>query len=312
MLLHRLTRRSFSSSKPMIGFIGLGQMGMGMATQLVKSSYSVMGYDVFPESLQKAKAAGVIPAESTVDIAKNCSTIITMLRSNDQVVSVYDEILTAVNSGTLLIDSSTIDPATSQTVTTRAIERGCHMVDAPVSGGILKAASGQLTFMVGGSKDSFDRAQEYLAIMGAQTYHCGEKPGSGQVAKICNNLILGITMNAVAEGLNLGQKLGMDVKTLSEIVGCSSGACWSINQYNPAPGVMSAVPSSNNYQGGFAVDLMLKDLRLAQDAASSIDQQLNFGDLAAKTYEQISANGCGSKDFGIAFLNARGDMNDSK
>jgi len=296
----------------MVGFIGLGQMGMGMATQLVKSSYSVMGYDVFPESLQKAKAAGVIPAESPVDIAKNCSTIITMLRSNDQVISVYDEILTAVNSGTLLIDSSTIDPATSQTVTTRAIERGCHMVDAPVSGGILKAASGQLTFMVGGSKDSFDRAQEYLAIMGAQTYHCGEKPGSGQVAKICNNLILGITMNAVAEGLNLGQKLGMDVKTLSEIVGCSSGACWSINQYNPAPGVMSAVPSSNNYQGGFAVDLMLKDLRLAQDAASSIDQQLNFGDLAAKTYEQIAVSGYGSKDFGIAFMKARGDMNDSK
>merc|ERR1719204_929510 len=292
----------------MVGFIGLGQMGMGMATQLVKSSYSVMGYDLFPESLQKAEAAGVIPAQSTVEIAKNCSTIITMLRSNDQVISVYGEIFTAVNSGTLLIDSSTIDPATSQTVTTRAIERGCHIVDAPVSGGILKAASGQLTFMVGGSKDSFDRAQEYLQIMGAQTYHCGEKPGSGQVAKICNNLILGITMNAVAEGLNLGQKLGMDVKTLSEIVGCSSGACWSINQYNPAPGVMSQVPSSNNYQGGFAVDLMLKDLRLAQDAAASVDQRLNFGDLAAKTYEDISASGNGSKDFGITFQKAKDDL----
>jgi len=308
MLLHKLARRTFSSSKPMVGFIGLGQMGIGMASQLVKGSYSVMGYDVFPDSLAKAQEMGVTPASSVAEIGANCSTIITMLRTNDQVLSVYDEIFSTVQKNTLLIDSSTVDPSTSQTVTSRGLERGCLSVDAPVSGGILKAASGQLTFMVGGSKESFDRAQEFLQIMGAQSYHCGENPGSGQVAKICNNLILGITMNAVAEGLNLGQKLGMDVKVLSDIVGCSSGACWSVNQYNPAPGVMSAVPSSNNYQGGFAVDLMLKDLRLAQDAAASVDQRLNFGDLAAKTYEDISSAGFGGKDFGIAFQKAKDDL----
>lgn len=307
-ILSRVSHRCFSSSKPTVGFIGLGQMGIGMASQLVKASYNVVGFDVFPDSLKKAQELGVQPAKSVAEIGEQCNTIITMLRTNDQVLSVYDEIFTTVKSGTLIIDSSTVDPATSQTVTTRGLERGCQIVDAPVSGGILKAASGQLTFMVGGSKESFDLAEEFLKIMGAQSYHCGDNPGSGQIAKICNNLILGITMNAVAEGLNLGQKLGADIAKLSEIVGCSSGACWTVNQYNPAPGVMAAVPSSKNYEGGFAVDLMLKDLRLAQDAAASVGQKLQFGDLAANTYDDISKAGFGGKDFGIAFQNAKNDL----
>jgi len=267
-----------------------------------------MGYDKVSESLQKAESEGVQSASSVSEIGQSCGTIITMLRAADQVRSVYDELLQTTSPGTVFIDSSTVDPKTSKAVSELGASRSCHVIDAPVSGGVLKAANGQLTFMVGGDKTSFEKAMPFLNVMGAQVYHCGENPGSGQIAKICNNLILGITMNAVGEGLSLGVKLGMDPKVLSDIVGVSSGSCWSVCQYNPSPGVMPAVPGSNEYAGGFAVDLMLKDLRLAKEAAETVNQQLDFGDLAAGVYQGLSEDGFGGKDFGITYQRAKGAL----
>merc|ERR1740123_247017 len=303
-------RRCFSTVSSRVGFIGLGQMGIGMASQLAKQGHSVMGFDVNQPSLDKAAGMGITPASSVEEVGRNCQTIVTMLRTADQVEGVYSELFSVCGDNTVFIDSSTVAPATSQDLTNKGAVKNCLVVDAPVSGGMLKAAEGTLTFMVGGAKDSFDAAKPYLDCMGANIYHCGEKPGSGQVAKICNNLILGIAMNGVSEGLALGVKLGMDPKVLTDIVGVSSGGCWVISQYNPAPGVNPAVPASNGYKGGFAVDLMKKDLGLAHEAAATVDVPLQFGGMARDVYTELSETGFGDKDFGIAYQRTKGGLHD--
>merc|ERR1740123_562390 len=271
-------RRCFSTVSSRVGFIGLGQMGIGMASQLAKQGHSVMGFDVYQPSLDKAAGMGITPASSVEEVGRNCQTIVTMLRTADQVEGVYSELFSVCGDNTVFIDSSTVAPATSQDLTNKGAVKNCLVVDAPVSGGMLKAAEGTLTFMVGGAKDSFDAAKPYLDCMGANIYHCGEKPGSGQVAKICNNLILGIAMNGVSEGL--------------------------------APGVNPAVPASNGYKGGFAVDLMKKDLGLAHEAAATVDVPLQFGGMARDVYTELSETGFGDKDFGIAYQRTKGGLHD--
>jgi len=283
-------------------------MGLGMASNLAKKgNFSVLGYDVYAPSLEKAAANGITPA-SVREIGEKCDVTVTMLRTPEQVQEVYAEMFEVAGSGKLFIDSSTVDPVTSQNLAASAEAKGCMTVDAPVSGGFAAANAGTLTFMVGGKTPNYERAQEYLGMMGANIYHCGEKPGSGQVAKICNNLILGVTMNAVSEGLNLGVKLGMDAKVLTDIVSVSSGGGWITKNYCPAPGVDEAKPSSNGYVGGFGVDLMLKDLKLAQQAAQTVDQRLQFGGMATDVYQELSETGYGGKDFGIAYQRAKGGL----
>jgi 3-hydroxyisobutyrate dehydrogenase len=222
-----------------------------------------------------------------------------MLPSSPHVRSVYlgaDGVLAGVAKGTTLIDSSTIDPHTAREVITAAAEHGNPMADAPVSGGTGGAEAGTLTFMVGGATDVFERIAPLLRHMGKNIVHCGAA-GTGQVAKICNNMLLGISMIGVSEAMNLGASLGIDPKVLAGIINTSSGRCWSSDTYNPYPGVMENVPASRGYTGGFGADLMLKDLGLATDAAKLSKQPVMMGALAQQLYQSLSAQGAGAQDF---------------
>ena len=268
--------RGFSTAEPTIGFIGLGNMGGHMAHNLLKKGHNLVVFDVFQNSIDVVKNYGaalsrnVQQGATPADVALNADVIVTMLPSSPHVVEVYtgkDGILASLakraahhKKQLLLIDSSTIAPPTAGEVAAAAANHkdgSALMVDAPVSGGVGGAEAGTLTFMVGGPQASFEQARPYLAKMGRNIVHCGG-PGTGQVAKVCNNLILGISMTAVSEAMNLGVELGIDPAVLAGIVNTSSGRCWSSDTYNPVPGVMPNVPSSKGYVGGFGVDLMLK------------------------------------------------------
>jgi len=303
----RVIRRCFSTSPPTVGFIGLGQMGFGMASNLVTKGHKVLAFDVIQENVDRGVSVGMSAASSISEIGEKCGIVVTMLRTPQQVTSVYDELFSTCAPNSLFIDSSTVDPATSQSVAAKGNAKNVQCVDAPVSGGVPAAAAGTLTFMVGGPKDSYDLATNYLNKMGANVFHCGDKSGSGQITKICNNLILGISMNAVAEGLSMGVKLGMDPKVLSEILSVSTSNCWSLSKYNPAPGVLEGIPSANQYNGGFVCDLMLKDLELALEAAKTVDHNLEFGTKARDVYQEMSKN-FGNKDFGVVYQRAKGDL----
>ena len=282
-----------------IGFIGLGNMGNPMARNLVKAGHDLAVFDVFPEAIAKLVAAGATAAASIADAAANAEIVITMLPSSPHVRDVYvgaGRLLASVPPRTLLIDSSTIDPHTAREVATQAMQRNIIMLDAPVSGGTGGAQAGTLTFMVGGDMAAFETARPILAKMGKNIVHCGAA-GTGQVAKICNNLILGISMIGVSEAMNLGAVLGIDPKLLAGVVNTSSGRCWSSDTYNPYPGAMDNVPASRGYTGGFGVDLMLKDLGLAMDAAKQTKQATILGAMAHQLYQTWSAMGSGSKDF---------------
>ncbi len=243
----------------------------------------------------------IVGCSSPGEVASQVKTMITMLPGPVQVKAVYKEIASHVSSeDALFIDSSTIDPTSSQ-MAAQLLKSGCTFVDAPVSGGVNGAAQGTLTFMVGGVKKDSDvyvnRVVPILSRMGKNIVHCGDRVGSGEVAKICNNLVLGISMSAVSEALVLGEKLGMDPKVLSQIFNTSTARCWSSDSYNPFPGVMDNVPSSRDYEGGFACALMLKDLKLAQLAAGEVNQKLSFGDVSVAEYEKAVAEGLANKDF---------------
>ncbi len=282
-----------------IGFIGLGNMGNPMVRNLVKADHELVVYDVFAEAIEKLVAVGAKPATSVADAAKNAQVTITMLPSSPHVRDVYQgsgQLLEMVEPGTLLIDCSTIDPHTAREVAAAAAQRNIVMLDAPVSGGTGGAEAGTLTFMVGGDATAFEIAKPILAKMGKNIVHCGAA-GTGQVAKICNNMVLAISMIGVAEAMNLGASLGIDPNLLAGIINTSSGRCWSSDTNNPYPGVMENVPAARGYTGGFGVDLMLKDVGLAMDAAKQTKQSAILGALSHQLYQTWSAMGNGRKDF---------------
>jgi 3-hydroxyisobutyrate dehydrogenase len=289
-----------------IGFIGLGNMGLPMAQNLLKAGHPVSGFDVSTDATERLAAGGGTRTNSIADACKDADVVITMLPAGDQVREVYlgnDGVLAAVLPGTLLIDSSTIDVQTARDVAQAAAERGLAMVDAPVSGGVAGAQGGTLTFMVGGSDDAFERARPILQHMGKTIVHAGGS-GTGQAAKICNNMILGASMIVVAEAFLLAEKLGLDAQKLFDISSKSSGQCWSMTTYCPVPGPVPTSPANRDYQAGFTAAMMLKDLNLAQAAARATRATTPLGAGAAAVYERFVDTGAGGTDFSgiIRFL----------
>jgi 3-hydroxyisobutyrate dehydrogenase len=282
-----------------IAFIGLGHMGAPMAMNLLKAGHELTVFDVVKANVQALTEAGAAAAGSAKACAAGGELVITMLPSSPHVKAVYlgeDGVLAGVAKGVTLIDSSTIDPHTAREVALKAGAQGNAMADAPVSGGTGGAQAGTLTFMVGAAPEVFTRIAPVLKHMGKNIVLCGES-GTGQVAKICNNMLLGITMIGVAEAMNLGSALGIDAKVLAGIINTSSGRCWSSDTYNPFPGVMDNVPAARGYTGGFGADLMLKDLGLAADAARQARQSVVLGAAAQQLYQLFSAQGFGAQDF---------------
>ena len=280
-----------------VGFIGLGNMGGGMAANLAKKGHDVRAFDLSPDALDKAKAAGCLPVASATEAADGAEAVITMLPAGTHVERVYtDSVFGIAKPAAILIDCSTIDVATAKRIADAAHAKGLTAVDAPVSGGIGAAAGGTLTFMVGGTDDGFDRAQPYLADMGKAVIHAGAS-GAGQAAKICNNMLLGATMVATCEAFLLAGKLGLDPQKFYDISSVSSGQSWSMTTYAPLPGVGPDTPADHDYQGGFATALMLKDLRLAMAAAKDSGFTSPMGARAAELYEAYAAMGKGGTDF---------------
>jgi 3-hydroxyisobutyrate dehydrogenase len=280
-----------------IAFIGLGHMGGGMAPNLAKAGHEVRAFDLVAEAVQKAAQAGCRPASSTVEAVKDAEVVITMLPAAKHVRAVYqDEVAPNAKSGTLLVDCSTIDVQSTLEVGEGLKELGFEFVDAPVSGGIAAAAGGSLTFMVGGSKEAFGRARPVLEPMAKAVIHAGDL-GAGQAAKICNNMILGATMAATCEAFVLAQKLGLDPKVFFEISSKASGQSWSMTSYCPVPGVGPETPADHGYEGGFAAALMLKDLKLAAEAARQVGAYTPMGAEAEELYQRFVDRGGGNKDF---------------
>ena len=282
-----------------IGFIGLGHMGNPMCRNLLKTGHSIKAFDIVPALIEKVVSHGAVHAGSVAECVKDVEAVITMLPSSPHVRSVYSSeagVLESAKAGTLLIDCSTIDPIVAREVEFDAAAKGLAMIDAPVSGGVGGAEAATLTFMVGGDTKNFDAAKPILQGMGKNIVHCGGS-GNGQVAKICNNLMLAIEMIATSEGMSLAAKLGMDPKIFAGIVNTSSGRCWSSDTYNPYPGVLENVPAARGYSGGFGADLMLKDLTLVTDAAKFARHPVVLGAAAQQLYQMHSANGNGGLDF---------------
>ena len=282
-----------------IGFIGLGNMGAPMARNLLKNGHAVKVFDLNAAAVQALVDAGATAGATPKATANDAECVVTMLPAAAHVRHVLtadDGVLAGIAAGALVIDSSTIDPASAQDFARLATAHGNGFVDAPVSGGTGGAAAGTLTFMVGASTADYARATPVLTSMGKNIVHCGET-GMGQVAKICNNLLLGISMAGVAEAMSLGTALGIDAKVLAGIINTSTGRCWSADTYNPFPGIVETAPASRGYTGGFGTDLMLKDLGLAADAARTAKQPVFLGALAQQLYQAMSARGDGGLDF---------------
>ena len=271
-----------------IAFIGLGNMGGGMAANLVKAGHQVNAYDLSEEALAAASDNGCETFTDAAEAVQDVDGVVTMLPNGGIVKSVYDSsVIGQAPAGAVLLDCSTIDVATAKEVIAKAEATGYDMVDAPVSGGIAAANGGTLTFMVGGTDKAFGRAEEILNAMGRAVIHAGDA-GAGQTAKICNNMLLAISMIGTAEAMKMAEKLGLDPQKFYEISSQSSGYCWSLNAYTPMPGVGVQSPADNGYQGGFATALMLKDLRLAMDAARDVDATTVLGAKAAEIYEELA------------------------
>ena len=280
-----------------IAFIGLGNMGGGMAANLVKAGHEVRAFDLSEEALAAAKSSGCETFTDAAEAVQGVEAVVTMLPNGAIVKSVYEQsVFGHAPAGAILIDCSTIDVSTAQAVIKRSIEHHLGMVDAPVSGGIAAANGGTLTFMVGGSDEDFARAKTVLDSMGKAVIHAGGA-GAGQTAKICNNMLLAITMIGTAEAMVMAKKLGLDPQKFYEISSQSSGYNWSLNAYTPLPGVGVESPADNDYQGGFATALMLKDLRLAMAAADKADAAVPLGSRAAALYEDFAGAGNGGLDF---------------
>jgi 3-hydroxyisobutyrate dehydrogenase len=281
-----------------IGFIGLGNMGLPMAINLIKAGHQVEGVDINPAAVAKVKEAGGAGGDAAKSVAARCDVVITMLPAGQHVRDTYlgpNGIIENANAGTLLIDSSTIDVETARVVAAAAEKKGLLMIDAPVSGGVGGATAGTLTFMCGGSVQAFARAQSILEKMGKTIVHAGGA-GNGQAAKICNNMVLGISMIAVSEAFVLAEKLGLDHQKLFDISSKSSGQCWSMTTYCPVPGPVPTSPANRDYQPGFTAAMMLKDLKLAQEAAKAAKAHTQLGAEATKVYERYAGKES-NKDF---------------
>jgi 3-hydroxyisobutyrate dehydrogenase len=289
-----------------IAFIGLGNMGNPMAANLVKAGHAVQGFDLMPDNLSTARDNGVTVMASAAAAVKEADVVVTMLPAGKHVLAVYGDIVAAAAKGTLFIDSSTIDVDSARRAHKIASDAGMLSVDAPVSGGVGGAAAGTLTFMAGGSAEAFARAEPVLKPMAGKVVHCGEA-GAGQAAKICNNMILGISMIGVGEAFVLAEKLGLSHQALFDVASTSSGQCWSLTTYCPVPGPVATSPANRDYKPGFAAALMLKDLKLAQEAALSAGANTPLGAEAAQLYSLFNAQGGGDTDFSgiINFLRGK-------
>ncbi|WP_066547945.1 MULTISPECIES: 3-hydroxyisobutyrate dehydrogenase [unclassified Sphingomonas] len=291
-----------------IAFIGLGNMGGGMAANLAKAGHDVRAFDLSADALARAKDAGCLPADSADAACADAEVVVTMLPAGRHVEQVYrGHVFGAADTGALLIDCSTIDVDTARRVAEAAAGKGLTAVDAPVSGGIAAAQAGTLTFMVGGLDEAFARAEPILADMGKAVIHAGGN-GAGQAAKICNNMLLGATMVATCEAFGLAEKLGLDLQRFYDISSVSSGQSWSMTSYCPVPGVGPETPADRDYQGGFAAALMLKDLRLAMEAAASSGADAPMGARAAELYQQLVDSGQGGRDFSAMALMLAGKI----
>ena len=286
-----------------IAFIGLGNMGLPMALNLVRAGHGVTGFDLSPAAREAAAAAGLALAQSALDGVRRAQVVVTMLPAGKHVRAVWEEIAGAVPEGALLIDSSTIDVESARAVHELAGAQGLLALDAPVSGGTGGAVAGTLTFMCGGTVEAFAAGKPVLEAMGKRIVHCGGA-GAGQAAKVCNNMILGATMVATCEAFVLAEKLGLDHQALFDVVSTSSGQSWSTTSYCPVPGPVPASPANNGYKPGFAAALMLKDLLLSQEAAASAGAVTPMGAAAAGLYQRFVAEGSGEVDFSgiIEFL----------
>lgn len=283
-----------------IGFIGLGNMGGPMAANLVRAGYLVKAFDLSVDALAQAEAASCVVAKSAADAVQNADLVISMLPAGKHVYSLYvsgaEPLFDVVKKGALVIDCSTIEADIARSISALAIERGIDFIDAPVSGGVGGAQAGTLSFIVGGSKAQYVKSKPVLESMGKNIFHAGDH-GSGQVAKACNNMLLGILMAGTCEALSMGMKNGLDPKVLSDIMKQSSGNNWALQVYNPVPGVMENVPASHDYQGGFQVDLMFKDLGLAMDLSQRSASATPMGAAAKGLFNLHKSQGHGTLDF---------------
>lgn len=288
-----------------IAFIGLGNMGGPMAANLLKAGHAVSGFDLSEDASKAAASSGIGIASSLEKAVHGAQCVITMLPKGAHVVSVWQKLRELTPQGTLLIDSSTIDVDSARKAHALFEGSGCPTLDAPVSGGTAGAAAATLTFMAGGTADAFALAQPVLEAMGRKIVHCGQA-GAGQAAKICNNMILGVSMIGVCEAFALGEKLGLTHQALFDVASTSSGQCWSINSYCPVPGPVPASPANHDYKPGFAAALMLKDLLLAQEAAIATGASTPLGAEAAQLYNLFEKNGNGGRDFSAIIEMLRG------
>jgi 3-hydroxyisobutyrate dehydrogenase len=279
-----------------VAFIGLGNMGGPMAANLAKAGHTVKAFDLSPDARARAASAGCLSASSISEAVRDAETVVTMLPAGAHCRSAYEDIRTNTPGDAMLIDCSTIDVPTAKDLIAEATGKGLDMVDAPVSGGVAAATAGTLTFMVGGTGHAFERAKPFLEAMGKAVIHAGDA-GTGQAAKICNNMLLGISMIGTCEAFALAEKLGLDPARFFEISSRSSGQCWSMTSYCPVPGPVPASPANREYQPGFATAMMLKDLRLADEASSGIGAQTPLGHHARELYEAFSNQGGGDLDF---------------
>jgi 3-hydroxyisobutyrate dehydrogenase len=292
-----------------LGFIGLGNMGGPMAKNLVAAGYAVKGFDVVAQSVATARENGIEPAASAREAATDVPVVITMLPAGQHVREVLtgeDGIIAAADPGALLIDCSTIDVTTARAVHGAAEEAGLMMLDAPVSGGVAGADAGTLTFMVGGAPAAFDKGKPLFEVMGRTIVHAGG-PGNGQVAKVCNNMILGISMIAVSEAFNLGQKLGLEPQKLFDISSNASGSCWAMLNHNPMPGLVETSAANRDYRPGFATGMMHKDLKLSQEAAAAAGVATPLGAEATALYTMFVNAGNSGLDYSAIIKLIRGD-----
>lgn len=292
-----------------IGFIGVGNMGFPMANNLVKEGHEVKAFDVVGQTLSRIVNAGAAQASSPADAVSGVDAVVTMLPAGRHVSDVYTgggEVLASIDPGTLLIDSSTIDVATSRAMHEAAKDAGYAMLDAPVSGGVGGAEAGTLTIMCGGSAEAFERAKPYLDVMGKNIFHAGG-PGAGQAAKACNNMLLAINMIGLSEAFNLSDALGLDRQTLFDIVGTASGGSWALSNYCPVPGPVPTTPANKDFNPGFTGAMMLKDLKLSQDAAQSLDVSSPLGAAATMLFSMYCNDGNDADDFSGIIRMLRGE-----
>ena len=293
-----------------VAFIGLGNMGSGMCANLAKAGHHVNAFDLSADAVAKAVEAGAQGMESIKAAVEAVDVVVSMLPAGKHVHGVYfgeDGVTSHAKPGTLFVDCSTIDVTDARAASLQAEAAGFAMVDAPVSGGTAAADAGTLTFMVGGADDAFEQAKLILEPMAKNIFHAGGA-GNGQVAKIANNMLLGISMIGTCEAFNLAEKLGLDAQTFFDIAATASGQCWSMTAYCPSPGPVPAAPSNREYQAGFAVAMMLKDLRLAQGAAENAGANTPLGQHALDIYSQLEADGHAGLDFSSVMKRIRGDI----